>query len=66
MNKSEMKIVERHIRSIYGTWHACSMPESEVRKNGSKTKLVMCDDCNAYIKAHMQDIEAECKQAQKS
>jgi hypothetical protein len=55
MDKKHLAIVERHVRSIFATWHACALRKPE---NGLP-KGTLCDDCNAYIKAHMEDIRRE-------
>lgn len=59
--KLDAKVVEQHIRSIYATWHCCSLPMSQVKKGSKSKKRVLCDDCEEYIKAHMQDIELTSK-----
>jgi hypothetical protein len=55
MDEKELQVVERHIRSIFSTWHACALRRPE---NGLP-KGTLCDDCNAFIKAHMTDIKQE-------
>ncbi len=49
------KVLAKHIRGIYATWHACALPKREI----GLPKGTLCDACNEMVAAHVQDILAE-------
>jgi hypothetical protein len=61
------KIVEQHLRDIFGLWHGCAMSLNPRSKNfltltdierGLKEGQ-LCDDCESQIAAHMLDMRTE-------
>jgi hypothetical protein len=56
MNKAEEKAVENALRITFSMFHRCALSKNDAKAMNMKPGT-LCDDCEAYIKAHLADIK---------
>lgn len=54
------ELLRNHFRMVYGSWHGCALRKNMMHKEDYDRGLKpgqLCDDCNSWIEAHIQDIK---------